>query len=110
MLFLLRPPRKQCHCDVTMPALYFLSREKVKTRRRECPTCNEKRGEGKGEMDHHSSDEKWTRKPVFILSSNKQLELRTQTFISVPLYPVSHTISLFVKKHKHTTFAVMSAC
>ena len=45
-----------------MHALYFLSRERGITFRRECPTCDEKRGEGKGEMDHRPQDEKWTRK------------------------------------------------
>ena len=34
-----------------MHALYFL-REKGKTHRREYPTCDGKRGEGKGEMDN----------------------------------------------------------
>ena len=33
-----------------MHALYFLSRERGKTSRLECPTCDEKKGEGKGEM------------------------------------------------------------
>ena len=44
--------------------LYFLTRERGKTRRRECPTCDEKRGKGKKEMVHRPLDEKWTRKPV----------------------------------------------
>ena len=62
MFFLLRPPTKPSYCDITMHAQYFFSRGKGKTLRRECPTCDEKRGEGKGEMDHRPQDEKWTRK------------------------------------------------
>ena len=49
MLFLLRPTTKPCYCEVTMHALYFLLRERGKTFRKECPTCDEKRGEGNGE-------------------------------------------------------------
>ena len=64
MLFLLKPFTKPCYCDVTMHALYFLSRERGKTHRRECPTCDEKRGEGKGGMDHQPLDEKWMCKPI----------------------------------------------
>ena len=55
MLFLLRPPTKPCYCDVMTHALYFLSRERDKTFRRERPTCDENRGEGKGEMIVHAS-------------------------------------------------------
>ena len=40
-----------------------------------CPTCGEKRKEGKGKIDHPPQDEKWMRKPVFVMSSNKQLEI-----------------------------------
>ena len=36
---------------ITKNALYFFSRERGKARRRECLTCDEKRGEGKGKMD-----------------------------------------------------------
>ena len=32
MLYLLRPPTKQCYCDATMHALYFLSKESLSTR------------------------------------------------------------------------------
>ena len=80
MIFLLRPPTKPGYHDVMMNALYFFSRERGKTFTRECPTCDEERGEGKGEMDHWLYDEKWTRKPVLVLSSNKRLELSTQTW------------------------------
>ena len=41
-IFLLRPPTKSRYCDVTMHALYFLSREKGETSRQECLTCDEK--------------------------------------------------------------------
>ena len=61
-----------CYRGVMVHALYFLSRERGKTLKRECPTCDKKRGEGKGKMDHRPLDEKWTLKPVFILSSNKK--------------------------------------
>ena len=44
MLFLLRPLTKPCYRDVTMHAKYFISKGKVKTLRRECPTCDGKRG------------------------------------------------------------------
>ena len=44
-----------------MHALYFL-RRKGKTIRQESPTCDEKRGEEKGEMDQ---DKKWRRKTLF---------------------------------------------
>ena len=48
MLLLLRPPTKQGYHDVTMHALYFLSRGRCKTPRWECPTCDKEREEGKG--------------------------------------------------------------
>ena len=49
MIFLLRLPTKPGYRDVMMHAQYFFSRGKGSTLRRECPTCDEKRGEGKGE-------------------------------------------------------------
>ena len=55
-------------------ALYYFW-GKGKTLIRECPTCDEKRGEGKEEIDRRPSDEKWMRKPVFVLSSNKRSEI-----------------------------------
>ena len=63
--FFLSPPTTPCYCDVTMHALYFLSRETCKAFRQECPTCDEKRRQWKREMDHQPLDEKWTRKSVF---------------------------------------------
>ena len=56
--FLLRPPP-----DVTMHALHFLSRERVTPE--QSATCDEKRKEGKGEMDYRPLDEKWTSKLHF---------------------------------------------
>ena len=56
-----------------------MEQERGKTSKQECPSCVEKRGEGKGEMDHLPSDEKRTCKPVFVLSSNKWLDLHTKT-------------------------------
>ena len=55
MLFLLRPPTKWCYWDIMMHALNFLSRERAKTHRWECPTCDWNRREGKGEMEHQSN-------------------------------------------------------
>ena len=50
--FLLRPTTKPCHLDVTMHAPFFCQGGEVKLSERECPTFDEKRGEGKGETDH----------------------------------------------------------
>ena len=44
------PPLKWHYLEITMHSFYFLSRERVKTLQRECPTCEEKRKEGKGKM------------------------------------------------------------
>ena len=79
MLFLLRPTGYR---DVTIYALYFFSRVNSKTLGQECPTCDDKRGEGKEEMDHRPSDEKWTRKPVFVQANrNESLSMQLQPFV-----------------------------
>ena len=49
----------------------FLLRERGKAYRRECPTCDWKRREGKGDVEHRPKDEKWIHKPIFILRLNK---------------------------------------
>ena len=42
---------------------------------RESPTCDEKRGEGKREMKHRPSDEKWTLKQMGSLSNEGKVRL-----------------------------------
>ena len=43
---------KSSYRDVTMHALLFASRGIGITLKQECSTCDEERGEGKGEIDH----------------------------------------------------------
>ena len=73
-----------------MHASYFLSRGRDKTFRRECSTCDEKRGEGKGKMNHQPSDEKWMRKPEkrtfcmadrVLANRNKSLSTQFRPFV-----------------------------
>ena len=52
MLFLLRPPTKWRYHDVTMHALFFCQEREFKLYIESVLTCDEKRKEGKGEMDH----------------------------------------------------------
>ena len=51
VLFLLIPPTKWRYRDITMCALYFLSKETVKAHRREYLTCDWKTKEGKGKIE-----------------------------------------------------------
>ena len=65
---------------------------------RECPTCDWKREEGKGDYEHQSSDKIWTRKAYFVLLVDKQKVLRIQPFTIgglMPIFPLSFS-SLFV--------------
>ena len=63
-----------------MYAIYFcLGREVIYFDESVLPVMKK----GKGEMDYRPLNEKWTPKPMLVLSSNKQSEWPTQTFISV---------------------------
>ena len=76
------------HCLVTSHCMQFIFEDKGEATCliRECPTCDWKRGERRGEYEHRPSDEKWTCKTYFVLPIYKRKVQRIQPSTFVTLY------------------------